>query len=253
MPFNRPHYATLDLSKEIIVLASGGRDSTAMALVLWAYLRDNNLSANVTLLCGDTFYNKRNARATLKELAAFTGFPLIWAKYDGEEKPGAILRKSFDAIPLALLIAKQNKTYKKIFVCCKKLKKDPMDNYLKQTNPDNTILVLGIKGGDSALHRRYRMRQLRDKGTFYRRHKSNNLNYFYPLRDCSNADISEVLTQFGFGKTQSSGCTLCPIFCVANWRKKDPDSHRRSHAFARSRGIKFEGLYQTDLKEFCSG
>ena len=243
----RPNYSDMPQDKTIYFLASGGRDSTAMVLEAW------KVGLQGTLILGDTGVNRPNSLMTLNRLSSITGYPLIKVKYEGDKRPIEILKESFRNIPLALELLEKDKTYKNAFPCCSILKKKPMNKFLNDCNPDNSILVLGIKAGDRALHRRYRMNQLRTLGTFQRRHVKTGLLYYYPLRDCQESDIKETLGEFGFDNTLSSGCSLCPIFCVANWEKKDPNVSLRSIRYAKRLGIDFPKGQQTELREFCTG
>jgi len=233
--------------KTIYFLASGGRDSTAMILEAW------KVGLQGTLILGDTGVNRPNSLMILNRLSSVTGYPLIKVKYEGDKRPIEILKESFRKIPLALELLENDKTYKNAFPCCSILKKKPMTKFLKTCDPDNSILVLGIKAGDRALHRRYRMNQLRDRETFQRKHVKTNLLYYYPLRDCQESDIKETLEEFDFNDTHSSGCSLCPIFCVADWEKKDPNVSLRSIRYAKRLGVDFPKGQQTELREFCTG
>lgn len=245
--FKKPDYSELPKGKNIYFLASGGRDSTAMILEAW------RLGIKGTMILGDTGFNKPSAIQTLKRIEKETGFPLVRIKANIDKKPIVILKESFYKIPKALELYNAGQTYKKVFPCCAILKKKPMVEWLRSQDPDNSVFVLGIKGGDGALHRRYRMRELRDRNTYLRRHKENDLLYIYPLRDLANNDISAILREFNYSNISSSGCSICPIFCVANWSKKDPHSSLRSIRYARKLGIDFPEAAQTELRDFCAG
>ena len=243
----RPDYSELNTQQyKVYFLASGGRDSTAMIL------EAHKVGVVGTMVLGDTGFNSSKAIKVLERLSDLTGFSLLRVKNTwSERKPIEILRESFRAIPEALELAKKRKSYKRVFRCCDELKKEPMKAFFKKLESDS-VLVLGIKGGDLALHRRYRMRELRDRGTFYRLNKKTGLLYYYPLRDCEESDIDAVLEEFGFRDIASSGCQLCPISCVADWQKKDPVVWLRSVRYARHLGIDFPEGNQTELMDFCT-
>ena len=244
-------FDTLDFSKKIFICASGGRDSTAMALALKDYSPSS--LGNISLLWENTRVTKLSARKTLERLADYTGFPLIEVRYEGKEKPIQILKESFKQIPKALEhVELGKKSYKKFFRCCDVLKKQPSKDFISQFEKDEIILFLGFKAGDKALHRVYRMSELRGWDTFYRRKKDGYL-YFYPLRDCQEKDIETILKHHEFESTKSSGCTMCPVFCVADWDKKDPETARRSKALAKRLGIDLRAENQRSILEFCSG
>ena len=247
-----PSFETLDFSKEIIVLASGGRDSSAMALSLAEYVKEKGLDSNIRLLFGDTHLNRTKARQTIIKLEEVTGFPLETVKYQGNRRVIDILEESFRMIPKAIeRLQFSGKSYKTLFLCCDVLKKRPMGQYLKAQDSNRIIQLLGIKDGDLALHRKYRMGQLREWNTYYRKHKKSGLLYYYPLRDCQEADIARILMKHGFDRTVGSGCSVCPIFCVAKWDMKDPETARRSKLMAKRLGIDLRAESQTGLMEFC--
>ena len=251
-----PSFETLDFDKKIILCVSGGKDSTAMALSLWDHCLFHQIDADISLLFGDTRINRSKGRETIKQLAEKTGWPIHTARYEG--KPLQVLHDSFRIIPKAIEQAQGHanggpKSYKTLFPCCAILKKKPMDNYIKSLQGQEVILLLGLKGGDAALHRKYRMGQLREWNTFYRRHKKNGILYYYPLRDCQQSDIERVLKNYGFEDVESSGCSICPIFCVADWKHKDPDTWRRSMAMSERLGIPIRAENQLGIEGFCTG
>ena len=243
----RPNFSDLPKDKEVYFLASGGRDSTAFVLEAW------KLGIKGTMILGDTGVNRPSAIQTLERLEKDTGFLLVRVKPDTDRRPIEILKDSFLRIPKALEELEKGRTYKRVFPCCDDLKKKPMNKWFKERDPENSVFVMGIKTGDNALHRKFRLRELRDRGTFLRRHVKNGFLYHYPLRDCYDRDITAILKEFGYGSVKSSGCAMCPIFCVADWRKRDPDTWLRSVRYAKRLGIEFPGTDQTDLRDFCSG
>jgi len=226
-----------------------------MALALADYVYQYEHEYEISLLFGDTHLNRKVGRNTIARLAEETGFPLVVAKYQGEDRVIDVLRQSFKMIPKAIERHKFHstgaKSYKTLFPCCDVLKKRPMKQFLGTLTKDSTIQLLGIKAGDNAIHRRYRLRQLRNAGTFYRK-QTNGFLYYYPLRDCQEQDIEAVLTEHDFQDTQSSGCSVCPIFCVADWDAKDPETARRSKLMAQRFGIDLRAENQMPLSAFCS-
>lgn len=247
MVIHRPAYDTIDRTKDIYFLTSGGRDSTAMVL------EAHRLGIKGELVYGDTRLNRSDAIKVMKRLAEYTGYKLNIIRYEGKERPIEILRKSFANVEKAITHMKETGTFRRnMFSCCSILKHKPMDRFFVTLDKDKILLILGIKGGDGAIHRRYRLRQLRDKETFSRTLKANGLTYFYPLRDCSNNDIDLILCEHGFREIHSSGCTICPIFLMFDsWKKKDPDTYRRSVLFAKRLGIQTEATLQLPLSQFC--
>lgn len=240
--------------RTVFVCVSGGRDSTAMALKLAADERANDM--DIRLLFGDTRLNSPRARKVVKRLSKEHDWPLEIARYEGEEKVIDILRRSFEVIPRAIERkdfhrSGKSKSYKTLFPCCDVLKKRPMRDFLRTQDKDNIVQLLGIKGGDKALHRWYRMKQLRDNHTYWRLKKDGWL-YYYPLRDYTDAQVQEVLEYYGYEDVTSSGCVVCPIFCVADWDKKSPESARRSKLMAQRFGVELRAENQMPLRVFCS-
>ena len=241
--------------RTVFLCVSGGRDSTAMALMLAAQPQAKDM--DIRLLFGDTRLNSPRARKVVKRLSEEHDWPLVVARYEGEEKVIDILRRSFEVIPKALERkdfhrSGKSKSYKTLFPCCDVLKKRPMRDLLKTLDKDSTVQLLGIKGGDKALHRYYRMKQLRDACTYWRLKKDGYL-YYYPLRDYSDDQVQAVLDYYDYGDVTSSGCAVCPIFCVADWEKKSPETTRRSRLMAQRFGVDPRAENQMPLRMFCSG
>ena len=241
--------------RTIFICVSGGRDSTAMTLLLANDKRASNM--DIRLLFGDTRLNSPRARKVVKRLSKDFDWPLEIARYEGQDKVIDVLRQSFEVIPSAIErkdhhVSGKSKSYKTLFPCCTILKKHPMRTFLKKQDKDKIIQFLGIKGGDKALHRWYRMKELRDANT-YKRLKKDGYLYYYPLRDYSDSQVQEVLDRYGYNDVTSSGCMVCPIFCVADWEKKNPETTRRSRLMAKRFGVDLRAENQLPLRAFCSG
>lgn len=255
MVVNRPDYSQLlhrlKEEPETIVgfLASGGRDSTAMVL------EAHKLGIDGIMLFNDTYYNRRGATDVLDKLEELTGYKLHVVKYDGQKRPGDLLRESFMRIPDQLeQMARTGKYRKNLFACCRALKERPMTRYLRKYKDEKLVLVLGLKGSDGSYNRRISMSQLRKKETFFRQHKKTGHEYYYPLRDCSDSDIDMILDEWRFDHIKSTGCRICPVFCLFDgMRKADPITWLRSISFARKLGVEFDYAKQVLLTKFCSG
>lgn len=243
---HRPDYSQLDRQKQVFFLASGGRDSTAMVLEAFT------LGIRGILIFNDTGYD-RNGSAGLKRLCDITGYPLVTLKYDGERPAGEIMRQSFQRIPEVLAKMQSTGRYSKNFYCCKAFKHQPTERYLKSLDKQNVILVMGIKGSDGSVARRLWLAELRNLQTFCRQQKNGRL-YYYPLRDCSDADVTNILDEYGLAGIPHTGCSLCPVFCLfPGMRKTDALTWLRSRAFARGLKIEFPECDQEDLVHLCHG
>ncbi|MHA2047397.1 MAG: hypothetical protein ACW99G_21630 [Candidatus Thorarchaeota archaeon] len=244
----RPNYSQLDVTQKVYFLASGGRDSTAMVLEAFA------LGIKGVMVWNNTKFN-HSSKKVLDALSNYTGFPLKVVTYEGKDRAIDVLKKSFLKIPDAVRIAKIHRyRWRNQFVCCHKFKENPMRQYIKSLKDENCILVMGIKGGDGSFVRRWRLSELRAQGTFIRVHKTG-LKYYYPLRDCREKDVVEILREHGFNQVKGSGCSICPIFLVfESMHKKDPDTWERSMRFAKRLGVTdFPMANQTQIQDFCSG
>ena len=242
-------------------LVSGGKDSTAMVLkefeerqdTLWKKIKNwLRRVPKPVLVFGDTRLNLTHGRKSVEKLRKYTGWYLHIVRYEGDKKPFHVLKEAFKKLPQAIDHMKKTGIFRRnMFQCCNILKHGPMIEWSKQQSKDSCF-VLGIKGSDGAIHRRYRMRELRERNTFYRRHKANNLLYYYPLRDWTQEQVLEKLREHGFSDIKSTGCSICPIFCMfESWRKKDPDSWRRSVQFADRLGVKHPAMGQQFLTKLC--
>ena len=233
---------------EYYFLVSGGKDSTAM--VLKAY--EEGLTG--TLVYGDTRLNLKGSLDAVKQLSEYTKYPYTVVRYEGDKKPIQVLKESFKKIPKAIQHMKDTGVFRRnMFQCCNILKHKPMIEYSKAQDKD-ACFVLGIKGSDQTIHRIYRMKQLREWDTFYRRHKTSDLLYYYPLRDWTQAQVEDILRDHGFTNIKSTGCSICPIFCMfEHWRKKDPDTWRRSVQMADRLGIEHPAMGQQFLTKLCTG
>ena len=248
MVVHRPDYSQLPTDRKVIILASGGRDSTAMVLEAW------RIGIDAVMAFNDTGLNRRGAKEVLHRIRELTGYELITTRYEGDKSIKDILHNSFRQIPKVLKKKRDTgKFYKNYFYCCHVLKKKPLDNYIDLLD-DSIVLVLGLKGSDGAKMRRFRMAELRKQNTFIRVHKRNKRMYYYPLRDCSDKDIDMILDEHGFGEIQSTGCNICPVFCVfPGMRKKEPMTWLRSVNLARRLGIEFPLHDQAKISDFCKG
>ena len=248
-------FETLDFDKRLILWISGGRDSTAMTLALFDYLQKTKIKANVHLITTRTWYNKLENMETVAKLSSYTGFPHKYIFYQGkgEFRAGKIMNMSFKTIPRALeaKLFEGCNSYKKYFLCCKLLKHKPGRDYLKSVPVGSVINFLGFKKADKAIHRKWRLNEIREKGTFFR-----NLSefyghiYFYPLRDAEVEDIDSILERHGFKHISSSGCRICPNFLISDWAKKDPASDVLSKRAAEKLGVVPRPANQHSLSEF---
>ena len=243
---HRPDYAQFPKDKRAVFLVSGGVDSTAM--VLEAY----KLGIKGIMMCNDVL-TMPSARETLKKLTSYTGYELFMVEYEGSRSVSEILEQSFRMLPQVSKLAQKGRYDKNSFPCCHLLKRDAMNHALQSLgNPEKDVLILGLHSGEGSKHRRIRLSQLRREHTFLTR-RSNGFFYYYPLRDCSTADVSAILAEYGFEGTQHSGCNLCPILLLyPGMARHNALRFLASVRYARKLGIDVDAVYQQELN-LCGG
>lgn len=116
--------------------------------------------------------------------------------------------------------SERNKNYRDFFPCCKILKKYPMSKIHKVIS-DNSLIFSGLTPYES-FNRYIRLRELRNKNTFFRFHKTQNILKCYPFRDLI-INKSRIYSRNYFDmifiaylkkynlNISHSGCKICPI------------------------------------------
>lgn len=217
-----------DLNKfsKIYILVSGGFDST----YLFEKLKKKYSEKVYAVNC----FNPYEWNETLKqiEIQEKKRFIKILPK-DYKD----IIRKSFLMLPYAYKLQQEGKYYgKKIFPCCRILKHKEFkrDNRFKEPN---TVVVSGIKWGDSK-QRRIFLSQLHNKNTFFHRNKDGIL-YYYPFRDFPHYELTEKMKNKLYKKYPNishSGCILCPILVLFNLYNEG-ERYEKSLNYAEKLGV----------------
>jgi len=222
----------LERFDKIYVLVSGGFDS----IYLYEIIKNLFPKKTIPTNCFNPYeYNK-----TLKQIENsdknFIKIP------PGNYKN--IIKKSFLKLPQAYKLKEQKKYHKKIFPCCRVLKHV---NFLKNKRfkEDNTVIISGIKRGDS--HQRgiwlTQLSQGREPCnqfgiSFYHKHQTGQL-YCYPFRDYMTRELpndikNELWKRFPY--LDHSGCVLCPVLVLFNL-VSEGDRYQKSLKYARNLGV----------------
>jgi hypothetical protein len=209
----------------IICLVSWGYHSSTAALLLKDYGFEN-----VILLHNKTYLEQPFSKKIMKEVIKITEYPYIEAKPNLKERPGMILRDSFNkklVKRIAVSLKSDKNDYRDYTPCCTKLKKAPAKKWYSENINKKTDVVISslcaFEGGP--LSNRYiRLKELRDLNTFLRLHKKmGNVWYAYPFRDYKfkrrERDFYYYLNSKGIIPEHSS-CIICPIH-IARMIKKN--------------------------------
>ena len=199
-----------------ICLVSGGYHSSVSALEL------NELGfENVILLNNRTYLEEPFSLAIMNQVAAITKYPLIRAKPNLKERPGMILRESFEKLRVEKVstLMDKNNSYRDVIPCCRKLKKSPGKKWYKENKinfcKDVIISSLCAYEGGIFSNRWRRMKELRDWNTFLRFHtKIGSVWYAYPYRDYTSKRDELKFYRYLRDKgimPEHSGCIVCPI------------------------------------------
>lgn len=211
---------------QIICLVSGGYDSSVTALLLKDYGFDN-----VILLNNRTYLEEPFSLAIMFKVAEITGYKLIRAKPDLKQRPGMILRESFEQKTVEFIAGDMGirNTYRDKTLCCRKLKKTPAKKYYKNhytAKSRKHIIISSIKPSEGGPfgNRWRRLKELRDLGTFTRYQKTKGVYYAYPWRDYTKKsrerDFYYYLNSKGI-MPEHSGCICCPIRVARMIKRND--------------------------------
>jgi len=96
MVVHRPDYSQLPTNRKVVILASGGRDSTAMVLKAWS------IGISAVMVFNDTGLNRGGSKEVLHQLQELTGYELVTVKYEEDKQIKDILHNSFRQIPKVL-------------------------------------------------------------------------------------------------------------------------------------------------------
>ena len=207
-----------------VVLVSGGRDSTYIALEFW------KRKIRCHYLFNDTGLSMKSSRDTLDRLYELTKENVIKfhkSKASDHCNVKEVLDSSFEKIDF-IIKAKENegKYLRNYLYCCNKLKKKPMTDYCKNNfNSETTVLIRGDSPKENQ-QRFYRLSELKTKNTFIKFIKTYGFYYGFPLRDLRiEVEITEL------ENVVSSGCSICPVLLIFRMYKKDLKSYIKTKKY----------------------
>ena len=207
-----------------IVLVSGGKDSTYIALEFWK----RKISCHY--LHNDTGLTMKSSRDTLERLYELTKENVIQfhkSKASDHCNVKEVLDSSFEKMDF-IIKAKENegKYLRNYLYCCNKLKKKPMMGYCKNNfNPDTTVLIRGDSPKES-FQRFARLKELKKQNKFVVFRKTYGFYYAFPLRDLeTDVEITEI------ENVVSSGCSICPVLLIFRMYKKDLKSYIKTKRY----------------------
>ena len=202
--------------KNIVILVSGGKDSTYLALEF----KKRNIEAS--LLFNNTGLAMPESLKTLTEIMKLTGYQLHMSIAENSIE---IVKETFKRIDL-LDETIPDEVRRKIMYCCNKLKKNPSKKLAKILyDPSDTIFIRGDRPTENR-HRYARLAQIRKLGTFIRFLKTMGYWYAFPLRDMKKPPIVKEIEGI-----KSSGCAVCPALLIYRMMKNDPKRYIASRKF----------------------
>ena len=227
-----------------IVLVSGGKESSAIALEFW------KRKVPCYYMHYNTGLTMPTSRASLKKLYEHTKDNVIdfitinASDYLATLNPPTSVKKVIDSVfeKMDEMLKdkessdKARKNWRRHqLVCCDLLKKNPAQWYFKENKEnfpvDTTVRILGLSKYEGH-YRSLRLTELAKANTFLRYQKAKKGWYAYPLRDTySPKTVPRYLERNGFGDVKSSGCSLCPVLLIFRMIDKDVISYAKTKKY----------------------
>ena len=206
--------------KIIYVFVSGGIDSTYLYEKLKKFYQEKVVPVN----CHNPFETNKTLDIIKANDDSFISLKSQNLKYPYKH----YIIEAFKRLPFAINRLKTTKRYDKKtnFKCCYYIKHKALQQ-AKSLVSDNVCFINGIKAGDGK-QRRIFLSQLRNgrfksienhKPTFFLKHKSTSMIYFYPFRDYTYREFPKiVLNQLKkkYPNLSHSGCYFCPVLVMFN-------------------------------------
>lgn len=198
---------------------SGGYHSSTIALLLFELG-----FKNVELIFCQTYLENNFTLENISSIQSITNYSLITLYPNFTKKYPNMLKLMRYCFSNIDFLRKQpgnekNKNYRDYFPCCKILKKYPMNKLHKQI-PKKHLIFSGLTPFES-FNRYVRLKELRNKNTYFRNLKVQKVLKCYPYRDLliGNRNTSrqyydklfeDFLRKYNLNIIHS-GCKICPI------------------------------------------
>lgn len=235
MKLNREIYRHINREFSVIYHSlSGGMDSTYSLLRL---LEEPNLKVKIIPLYNNTGLNLKSAKETINKVNNFLSISgkiqnfraekVRIINYDdylektrySNKNALEIVKDSFNYIEKAEKLLEQGKYSKKVFPCCYYLKERPLIQFSKNTSK-NALFTSSIRPGEGS-NRQLTLRKFRIEKRYFNFDKKMKRWRFYPLRDTKFKEVHEYLIKHNiFWDTKSSGCKICPVLKLFNFKRK---------------------------------
>lgn len=243
-----------------VVLVSGGRDSSAIALDFF----DSEIF--FFALHNNTGLRMPGSKKSIEKILLYAWeyvldyFEISSKEYlewrDDGKTVRSVLDDAFSNVDKIFSNMENKGRYdRNLLKCCDLLKKYPFNWFLRNQdyfNKDDTVIISGISPGESQ-QRRLRLAELRNRDTYLREYKHNGFTYGYPLRDEGTTKLVDaILLKHGFEDVSGSGCVLCPVLLLFRMFDKDPIRYAKTKRYflKNFRGARFCGKLDHTLDEF---
>lgn len=234
----------LDQYEKIVVLVSGGIDSTLLWMIARELYPDRVMGYN----CWNPLERSETLKQILQDPRASTHRPATAVQY------GDVIRESFLRIPDARQARVEKRYHKKIFPCCAAIKHDFFKRDPLFQDP-GVVVLSGIKAGDGQRRAGWLLEMrvgtlashpnsaptrttIIPPDSWFHRHLWGAL-YAYPFRDVFNRDFPDPVVNHmrqEFPSLAHSGCSVCPVLVVFDIYDEG-ERYWRSRNFARKLGV----------------
>lgn len=215
---------------KIIVLCSGGYESTAIAHYL---SKISNKNQKLTLLWNNTLLSLELCRKNIQKVKLrYNNYIELLPNLKNKSEKEFLLDLNKQSIEAIKLIKNGKKYSKHLFKCDKELKTKPFNKFLKELkNKDEYLIVSGLASYEG-MQRRLRLIELMKLNTYTRFYITRKINHLYPFRDLTTKIDQKIVGRYlelnNYHKIHS-GCSVCPIitlFNISDDKKRLEDSNK---------------------------